>query len=462
MQGRHTNRSASTVSRPAGGPAMILIFGLILGLTGCRSEAPASPRERAQIPSAAIDPPAGAGALAPSVAAGRDGTHLVWIEPLPAGGHRLLASMLPTGEAARSASNPSSVSWRAPVEVARGDQFFANWADTPAVVEAANGALYAHWLEKLGEGTYAYGVQVARSRDGGRSWRRLGWLHDDRSATEHGFVSWVSSPRRATEAEVRSAAERSGDETGAVEAVWLDGRGTATGGPMQLRTARLDGTEANGDEVEASVLLASSVCDCCPTAMAVAAEGPVVAFRGRSSEEVRDIHLIRRTEDGWQPPIPVGSDAWTIAGCPVNGPAIAAVGQHVAVAWFTAAGGEARVQVAFSTDGGASMGPAISLDDAKPVGRVGIAAAGDQFVVTWIGRANASDDSKNHDNAVIRLARLPVAAEGKEGVMVETVASTASARSAGIPRLVRADDHLLVVWVEASEPSVLRATAIRI
>jgi len=40
-----------------------------------------------------------------------------------------------------------------------------NWADFPSFVELADGSWAVHWLEMLGEGHYAYGVQVALSRD---------------------------------------------------------------------------------------------------------------------------------------------------------------------------------------------------------------------------------------------------------------------------------------------------------
>jgi hypothetical protein len=157
-------------------------------------------------------------------------------------------------------------------------ELFANWADRPGVVEggpagapgglAQSRPLYAWWLAKLGGGTYAYGVHVARSTDGGRTWEPLGLLHDDSSPTEHGFVTLIP-------------------EDEGVRAVWLDGRATARGAPMALRTVRIT------DRVERATeeLLDSAVCDCCNTAAVATSGGPwsptVTAPRARSGTSGR-------------------------------------------------------------------------------------------------------------------------------------------------------------------------------
>lgn len=65
---------------------------------------------------------------------------------------------------------------------------------------------------------------------------------------------------------------------------------------------------------------------------------------------------MRATGNGWSEPAVIHEDAWQIHGCPVNGPAIAADGRRVAVAWFTAAEARAHVKAALSTDGGATFG----------------------------------------------------------------------------------------------------------
>jgi hypothetical protein len=346
------------------------------------------------------DPPAASGAMAPSLTSTADGLLLTWLEPGPAG-HALRISRFRDG------------GWASPVTIAAGKDFFANWADFPAVAQAPDGSLTAHWLAKTGTETYAYGIFLARSTDRGATWTPTGLLHSDRLPAEHGFVSWIP------------------DGT-ALRAVWLDGRETAKEGPMTLRSGIAG--KAGTEEV-----LDARVCDCCQTDAALAADGPVVAYRDRSDKEIRDIYVIRKTAAGWSTPAPVHHDNWEIPGCPVNGPAIAAAGKRVAVAWFTAAAPEGpRVQLAFSEDGGQSFGPPVLIDGEKPLGRVDLQldAQGDA-IVSWL--------AFQEKGAAVCLRR--VSPKGAAGAPV-TIAATSAARSAGFPRSAVAGNRLWLAWVE--------------
>ncbi|MER8349348.1 sialidase family protein, partial [Acinetobacter baumannii] len=78
--------------------------------------------------------------------------------------------------------------WSAPRTIAEGGDWFVNWADTPHIAATADGALWAHWLQKSAAATYAYDVVLARSADGGASWSAPLRVNDDGTPTEHGFV----------------------------------------------------------------------------------------------------------------------------------------------------------------------------------------------------------------------------------------------------------------------------------
>ena len=359
-----------------------------------------------------LDPPAAKGALAFRLAPGREGTALLsWLEPVAADRHRLRVSRLRGGR------------WTEPATVAEGEGFFANWADTPAVAEAASGGLVATWLEKLGAGTYAYGIAWASSSDGGGTWKRGGWLHADRSPTEHGFVALAPTG-------------------GGVRAIWLDGARTHDGGAMALRTALVEGGRVSGERE-----LDDRVCDCCSTAAVDAAAGVVVAYRDRSAQEVRDIALRLVAPSGEARPVPLAADRWTIPGCPVNGPALAARGRIVALAWFTGEGERPRVRAALSSDGGASFSTPVLVDGERPWGRVDVALDGGGAVVSWLGGGE--------ERAPVRLARLSARGAGRP----LTVATTAAARASGMPRLIALGDRFLVAWRE--EPGArLRVTAV--
>ncbi|MES1243751.1 MAG: sialidase family protein [Acidobacteriota bacterium] len=354
-----------------------------------------------------LDPPAGPGSMAPNlVSTGKD-ILLTWLEP-EGDGHRLRFSRLSEGK------------WSPPATVASGSNFFANWADLPGAAQAPDGSLVAHWLAKTGDDTYAYGIFLARSTDGGATWKPAGLLHDDRVAAEHGFVSWIPDGKT-------------------LRAVWLDGRETAKGGAMTLRSAVFGGGEDR--KPRSAELLDDRVCDCCQTDAAVAADGPVVAYRDRTADEVRDIHVKRRTAKGWSPPVRVGADGWKLPGCPVNGPAIAAAGRRVAVAWFTGAPPGPRVQVAFSGDGGATFGKPVLVDGDKPLGRLDLALdAGGNALVTWLAL-------EAKEGAALRLRRISPAGKAEPAT---TLARTSASRSGGVPRLVAASGRLYVAWVDDS------------
>src|SRR5690606_7437425 len=77
--------------------------------------------------------------------------------------------------------------------------------------------------------------------------------------------------------------------------------------------------------------------------------------------EIRDIRIVRFDGQAWTPPRPVHADGWHFAGCPVNGPAVAAQGPRVWVAWYTEAGGWPELRAAVSQDGGDSFAAPVTL-----------------------------------------------------------------------------------------------------
>lgn len=379
---------------------------LILLLSGLACATPETVREPVDstVPSPATAP----GAFGPRLASAPGSLWMTWLEPMePAspsepGGHLLRISRY------------DDAGWTEPVTIAQGPDFFANWADFPNLAQNPSGHLLAHWLEKTGEDTYAYGIRLARSTDGGTTWQPLGFLHDDGTPTEHGFVSLLP-------------------EGEGFRALWLDGREMPQGGPMTLRSAFV------GDTVGTSEVVDERVCECCTTSAAMTESGPLVAYRDRTEDEVRDIYVARHAEDGaWEEPTRIHPDRWVIPGCPVNGPAVAARGDRVAVAWFTAADGEPKVQAALSDDSGAAFGSPVVLQGHGALGRVDV-ALDDRggALVSWL----ATESEKG----VIRLRRVTPAGELGEPA---TLAETSASRAAGFPQIEHWNGHLYAAWVE--------------
>jgi hypothetical protein len=317
--------------------------------------------------------------------------------------------------------------WSVPVTVARGAELYANWADFPGAVAGPGGEILAHWPVQRGA---THGAQLARSADGGATWAPVGALQADPEAEEHGFVSLAA-------------------EEGGFRALWLEG---SEGGRMSLRSARIAGGTLRPAE-----LLDDRVCDCCQTGAASTPAGTVVVYRDRTEAEIRDISALSRTAAGWAKPVAVHADGWEISGCPVNGPAVAAAGRLLAVAWFTAAPPGPRVEIAFSTDAGASFGAPVVVDGAHPVGRVDVKLSenGQAAILSWVAPAGPAGSEKT----AIWLRR--VRPDGQTGPPFE-VPGTRSVRAGGFPRLGLAGDRALLAWVDDAQPSRLRATLVPI
>jgi hypothetical protein len=360
--------------------------------------------------------PAGPGASEPNFAVASNGTvFMSWLEPADSA-------------VALRVSSFDGRRWSAPSTVRRGRDFFVNWADFPSIEVLEGNRLAVHWLQRSGTGTYAYHVRLAQSTDGGATWSAPITPHTDTSATEHGFVAlW-----------------REGASLGAA---WLDGRkynkrGRSPSNEMTVHATTIAADGRLGTERQ----LDGRACDCCQTSAAMTTRGPVVVYRDRSPDEIRDIYIVRRVNGTWTEGAPVYRDNWTINACPVNGPSVDARGDRVAVAWFTAANDSARVKLAVSTDAGATFGTPVRIDNGAPGGRVDVAALEDgSALVSWIERIGG-------DEAAVRVRRV----SGSRAGDVVTIAKSSAARASGFPRMAISGDHAMFAWTVPGKPSSIR------
>jgi len=361
-----------------------------------------------------LDSPAGANSGEPRLTLGPDGALLSWLEAAPEAGHDLKVAGL------------SRDGWTPTNTVASSEHFFVNWADFPSVYASADGALQAHWLARGEQGGYDYAIHTARSTDGGETWGEPWTLHEDDSPTEHGFLSGV----------------RNGDRLGFT---WLDGRAYVPGPDgapateeMSLRYREIGPDGSPGPEL----LVDGRVCDCCQTSAAMTSDGPVVVYRNRTEDEIRDIYIARMVDGAWQEGHAVSDDGWHIAGCPVNGPVVVADGAAVAVAWFTAPEDVARVKVAFSRDGGQTFGTPVVVDDGNPMGRVDLVKAGDDRVlVSWL-------EAVPGGAAEVRLREVSAAGATTGSA---SITASSSERASGFPQLIRdRNGDLVMAWTDVS------------
>jgi hypothetical protein len=329
-----------------------------------------------------------------------DGSPLLsWVEEGKDGSFSLRYSLLHGGN------------WSAARVIASKRPFFHHPAELPEVITLGGGTLLAHWIETPKEGSEAEFIYVSASKDGVK-WSAPAIAHKDRSDVQHGLASIVAS--------------------GPAEAslVWLEAL-KGEDGPVSLKRSIVN---ADGALVKEESL-DSDVCACCPTAIVKTARGLLVAYRDHTPADVRDIATIRFENGRWLPSKIIYPDNWKINACPVNAASAAANGDSVAVAWYTAAGEKARVEMAFSTDGGAAFGKPTLVSTGQAYGYTSVIMDGaGGATISWLERGGGE----------ARVLVRTVAANGTAGPVTEF--ARGERQSLGYPRLLRAGND---VWMVA-------------
>ncbi|HEY5744624.1 MAG TPA: exo-alpha-sialidase [Chryseolinea sp.] len=315
--------------------------------------------------------------------------------------------------------------WSEPIMIDSGKNWFVNWADYPMIASSGKD-LIAHYLEKNGEGTFSYDVKVTSSPDQGKTWKTPVALHDDGKEAEHGFVSMLPYQENFFFA-------------------WLDGRNTVVEGmenhaghhgAMSLRAAIVDKEGNKISEWE----LDNRTCDCCQTSAAITESGPVVVYRDRSEDEIRDISIVRLVNNTWTKPEAIYHDNWKIAGCPVNGPRVVANGNFLAIAWYTVSEGKSKVRVIFSHNAGKSFGNPVQVDEGRAIGRVDIVMLErESIMVSWM------------EGTTIKAVK--VRGDGTKDSSL-TIASSSEARSSGFPQMTKSGNELFFAWTDDKDKIV--------
>ena len=319
----------------------------------------------------------------------------------------------------------TGTSWTEPSMIARGNDWFVNWADYPMLAVDPHGNKLAHYLSKSSAGNYSYDVNLMIQPIDSSHWIGPIVPHNDGTPTEHGFVTMLPSH----------------DSTFTV--AWLDGRNTDGGhshhdpsGAMTFRTAQIDLSGNISGEAE----LDNRVCECCQTRGVVTEEGILFVYRDRSVDEVRDMAFVKQTTSGWSIPKLVAIDNWKIEGCPVNGPSIASDENALAIAWYTGAMSSPMIKLAFKV-GNEFMEP-IVIDDVLPLGRVDVVMLDRHTaVVSWL-------DGGDLPAIKFRSARINGALSP-----IYLVAETSEERSSGFPQMEVLGNQLFFAWTDVGDSS---------
>lgn len=337
----------------------------------------------------------------------------------------VLASWLETDgeEPTLKFAERTSTSWTQPVKVASGEDWFITEADTPSVLRLSNGTLVADWMQSSSDEFEASNLRLITSKDNGKTWSKTFLPHHDGTITQHAFATLFELAN------------------GNLGLVWLDGRLTVNDrehGPMTLRYGAYNAqwTQVSDRGID------TKVCDCCTVGVAMTADGPIAVYRNRTDDEVRDIYVTRYENGAWAAGKAVHDDGWLIHACPVNGPAIAARGRNVVVAWFVAKNDQGQAFAAFSNDAGRTWGQPIRLDEAASLGKVDVEMLDDgSAVATWIEFAN--------QRSQLRLRRIE--ATGAKSAPITIAGAPNTGRVGGVPRMARSGNELVFAWIDTPE-----------
>ena len=384
------------------------VGSFLIGIYSCKSE----PIESVRL----IDAPtSGISSSEPSIFKSENGMiYLSWIEKDRDTISHLKFSTLENNE------------WSTPKTIAQGKDWFVNWADFPSMTSFGESNLVAHYLEKSAEDTYAYDVKLIQSTDNGETWSEDFKPHSDNTNTEHGFVSKMP----LTENSYLS--------------VWLDGRQNAyaeTDSTIQKQMTLRSAVINNNGELLQESLLDNRVCDCCQTDVAMTNEGPLVVYRNRSKDEIRDTYYVKHVNGKWTEPKPLYNDNWKISGCPVNGPSIAAKDNFVVATWFTAADNLPKTKIIFSSDNGNTFSRPITVAQETTMGRLDVEILDD-------GSAILSSMNSKEGESEILLHHI----NNNGNISAPFIVSqTANSRSSGFPRMVIKNDHIYLAWTSVGE-----------
>jgi hypothetical protein len=336
----------------------------------------------------------------------------------------------------------------------------ANNEQPPRVVISGSGstrAITVVW-SKRNEGpqkTRRDAIRLARSTDGGRTFSAARFAHDSALSGARGWESLAA-----------------GSE-GRVHAVWLDGRdaerkmaATAHSGiahkgqpPQDIYHSTIG---ADGRLVES--VIATGVCFCCKTAVAVDARGSVYsAWRHIFPGSMRDIAFARSIDGGrrFDPLVRVSEDNWELNGCPEDGPTLAVDQAGVIhIAWATVVNdGEPQKALFYATS---RDGKTFTARTRLPVA-AGSTPGHPQLTLLPNGGAAIV-----WDEVVAGMRRVSYTRVSRAGVFASPQILSGD-ESASNPVIVRSDANILVAWTSrssaaksAGEPSIIRVRRISI
>lgn len=315
--------------------------------------------------------------------------------------------------------------WSEPRSIAAHRQFFRQPAELPEVIALSDGTLLAHWVEAPDAESEAEFSYVSASHDG-IHWTAPALIHKDRSMVQHGLAS--IAPSGAREASI----------------LWLEAL-HGEDAPVALKRSVVD---ADGKLIKEESL-DPDACACCPTSVVKTARGLLVAYRGHTPEDIRDISVLRFENGRWSTSKNVYPDKWKLDACPTNAAAAAAQGDHVAIAWYTGSQNSPREEIVFSSDAGATFTKPVLISTGRSFGYTSIALdAQGGAIVSWLEQSGQST----------RILVRQVSVAGTAGPVIQV--TQGPRKSLGYPRILQAGNDTWVAWTSSATPAKVQTARI--
>lgn len=220
----------------------------------------------------------------------------------------------------------------------------------PGLAVGTDHRVFVSWstANKAPGSLFASDLRVARSEDGGRTFKAPVKINDDGLPISHSFEDIVTGH---------------GSD---LYVGWLDGRGKDASGAALLFSC----AKNQGQTVDANRTVDGMACPCCRPMVSLAPNGDLwVAWRKTFAGNVRDV-VVAKSEDRGQtfsPPMLVHNDNWAFSGCPHRGPSIGfdRFGRMY-VGWYTeGTDEEPQLLMATSDDRGRTFSSPVSLHTSK-------------------------------------------------------------------------------------------------
>jgi hypothetical protein len=304
--------------------------------------------------------------------------------------------------------------------------------DPPTVAVAPDQTVLVGWTARVeAEAGHATDIWLSSSRDHGQTFSAPVKVYDDAKSAVHGMHSLAIG----ADAHIYVA--------------WLDERNIVPMQDMKLdaktaghhmesnRELFFASSSDHGRTFSANQRVATDVCPCCKTALAINADGRLyVSWRQVLPGDLRHIAVSSPPDQGktFTSPVIVSDDQWVLAGCPVSGSTLS-VGQNgtLGVLWYSAGkNGETGLYWSQSKDNGATFGARRLVSAGLTHGTPVLLVTNGDFTGVWQGNESGKakvltarlDAPRTASDSFIVASdgELPAAAATKLGVVIAYIA----------------------------------------